>query len=558
METFIFILIIIFLISFNSDSKSIKKKNNYNLKKNNEVSRGKYQKDTAVKKQIEKREEISEEEIDSDIQKQWRVLEEYSRLLDEDDVSSTDEQERQRREQEETRRRAEQERQRREQEEARRRAEQERQRREQEEARRRAEQERQRSEQEEARRRAEQSYNINLATRIKCPRYLYHFTDRSNLDSIRQLGGLYSWGYMERNGFDIPRPGGNQLSRSLDIRYQDWSDYVRLSFCQYHPMINRLKRDGYDIVILKIDSSIISETSYISDRNATSNGANIIRAIDLEDINNFLDFEAINNTGYIEYGTREYTLHQAEVLIKTKVPYEYIINFSIVGDNMAKRPAYISDEKNILPNEEYFDFTFHTGFHISQKQRSIDELHNAILKKYQDVKILEISSKSRQDLGIKLSAFNLMYPIGDKLYPVENVFQSSKVLNSGGPYTDLLYKSPRDAKRDPKIKVDPKQGLILKCFKFENIVWDLEPKTAFYDWIYIKALSYNIQLAEKLLNYNCFTDIEFNPKKSINCQARAASLFVSLSKHNILDKVLDSREFYLSVISPKIKKLSLL
>lgn len=225
---------------------------------------------------------------------------------------------------------------------------------------------------------------------------------------------------------------------------------------------------------------------------------------------------------------------------------------------MATRPAFISIKTEILPKEEYFDFVFHTGFHISQKQRSIDELHNAILKLHPGKKILEISSKSKQGLGIELSAFNLKYPIGDKFYAVENIFQSSKVLNTGGPYKDLLEKSPKDAKRDPRIKIDAKLGTYLKCFYFENIKWDLSPKTAFYDWIYLKALCYNKKLGKELLNYDCFTDIEFNPKKSINCQAKSAALFVSLSRQNLLEKALNSREEFLKIISPRVQQLTLL
>ena len=48
-------------------------------------------------------------------------------------------------------------------------------------------------------------------------------------------------------------------------------------------------------------------------------------------------------------------------------------------------------------------------------------------------------------------------------------------------------------------------------------------------------------LAEKILDYNVFTDIEFNHKKSINCQARAAAIFVSLSKRGIMDEFINNR-----------------
>ena len=41
----------------------------------------------------------------------------------------------------------------------------------------------------------------------------------------------------------------------------------------------------------------------------------------------------------------------------------------------------------------------------------------------------------------------------------------------------------------------------------------LNPKTIFYDWLYINAVLENPLLAAELLKYNAFTDIEFNPKK---------------------------------------------
>ncbi len=216
---------------------------------------------------------------------------------------------------------------------------------------------------------------------------------------------------------------------------------------------------------------------------------------------------------------------------------------------MATRPAFWVDN-SVLPREEFFDFTFHNGFSISQKQRSIRELHNAIKKRYPDKKILEISRKSELDIGRSLSAFNLKYMHANKAYSLENIFQSSKVFNDGGPYRDLLYMSAKDAKTDPRIKIDPKTTPLrhLIRFDFEGETWDLEPKTAFYDWIYIKALSQHSDLIEQLLTFDCFTDIEFNPQKSLNCQARSAALFVSLYKKKILEKALKDKSSYLSLL----------
>ena len=85
-------------------------------------------------------------------------------------------------------------------------------------------------------------------------------------------------------------------------------------------------------------------------------------------------------------------------------------------------------------------------------------------------------------------------------------------------------------------------------FDFNNIKWQLKPINAFYDWLYINALCQNPELSNKILNYKGFSDIEFNPNKSINCQARAAALFVSLCKHNMIDSVISNRNTYLDLI----------
>lgn len=144
-----------------------------------------------------------------------------------------------------------------------------------------------------------------------------------------------------------------------------------------------------------------------------------------------------------------------------------------------------------------------------------------------------------------LSAFNLKFLDEDKQveYPLENIFQSSKVFQKGGPYLNLLHVHPKEAKRDERLV---NSGDLL-YFSYKGIYWELEPKTMFYDWIYIKTLSRNKNLAKEIMRYNTFTDIEFNPKKSINCQARAVAIFVSLNNKNELNEYLDDKEKFKSI-----------
>ena len=53
----------------------------------------------------------------------------------------------------------------------------------------------------------------------------------------------------------------------------------------------------------------------------------------------------------------------------------------------------------------------------------------------------------------------------------------------------------------------------------------------------------NKELADELLQYDSFTDIEFSPEKSKNCQARAAALFVALHRKGLLEYINDFEQF---------------
>lgn len=213
---------------------------------------------------------------------------------------------------------------------------------------------------------------------------------------------------------------------------------------------------------------------------------------------------------------------------------------------MAVRPAFISTDisEDMYYKEEFFEFQFYSGFAVSQKQKSVKSLHESIQKKYLERRVLEVSTKSTEPLGVALSAFNLFYTdpeTGDR-YHLENIFQSSKVFENGGPYRDLLEVSPKDAKKDSRLRNSGE----LKCFDLKGEKWELEPKTMFYDWIYINSLAYDKRLSQALIEsgYEIFTDIEFNHNKSFNCQARSVAIFLSLYRRNELKEALESKESF--------------
>jgi hypothetical protein len=209
---------------------------------------------------------------------------------------------------------------------------------------------------------------------------------------------------------------------------------------------------------------------------------------------------------------------------------------------MATRPVFIPIfESESLIKKDNIEFQYYSGFSVGQKQKSIVSLHEAIHEKYGFKNILEVSSKSQDQLGIDLSAFNLMIfdKKSNKKFSVECAFQSSKVFEQGGPFIDLLDRTSREAKKDQRLK---ESGELLK-FIFYDREWDLLPRTAFYDWLYINALNANPQYHEELSQYQAFTDIEFNPEKSINCQANSIAMFLSLKQKGLLDQVKNQKTF---------------
>lgn len=208
---------------------------------------------------------------------------------------------------------------------------------------------------------------------------------------------------------------------------------------------------------------------------------------------------------------------------------------------MAYRICFIAQNIKMPAYKEIeTEFQYYSGFAVSQKQKSIMSLHDSLRLTHKDLRLLEVSTKSPDAIGVQLSAFNLKFYDKDqgKEYPLENVFQSSKVFEHGGPYRDLLDVHPRDAKKNERLKSSGK----LIGFNLNGEDWELEPRSMFYDWIYMQALRRDSKLSSAILEYNAFTDIEFNHNKSINCQARAAAIFVSLSKRGILEKTLESKE----------------
>jgi len=220
---------------------------------------------------------------------------------------------------------------------------------------------------------------------------------------------------------------------------------------------------------------------------------------------------------------------------------------------MAERPVFLAtrgpdnlkgDTTGPLVREQPVSFKWVAGLSTAQKRKNVTSLHEAAMA--QGIpKVLEISTKSGEQLGFELSAFNLLVEVKDhQQMPLECAFQGSKVFTDGGPFRDLYEATSREAKQYERLRTSGD----LEGFSFDGLEFPSEPKTAFYDWLYAKTLAHRIDDLMQLDDYGAFSDIEFNPKKSINCQARSCAVVVSLFRLDKLKEAVASEEAWLETL----------
>lgn len=212
---------------------------------------------------------------------------------------------------------------------------------------------------------------------------------------------------------------------------------------------------------------------------------------------------------------------------------------------MAERPIFVpAPDEPELVKEIYLPLKWHSGFARVQKEKNVVALHEAAAAAgYSPV--LEVSSKSAEKLGRHLSAFHLKVQRRSGEIPLESAFQGSKVFERGGPFTDLYAADAREAKRDPRLR---ESGGIV-AFEFDDVRFPIEPRTAFYDWLYINAIYPHREWLKRLDRYVAFSDIEFNPEHSVNCQARSCALFVSLMTKAMLDSAVESPQAFTDTLA---------
>jgi type I restriction enzyme M protein len=202
---------------------------------------------------------------------------------------------------------------------------------------------------------------------------------------------------------------------------------------------------------------------------------------------------------------------------------------------MVNRPAWTIRNGKVV--QEYFDFDWTEALVLSQHRKNINALHKAIFDKYGQ-RTLEVSSKGEVELGCNLSAFRLKL---DGLN-IENIYQSSKVYTNGGPYTDLLHVTPKESKEDSRHSTSGE----LIGWEYNGRKWDKNPITVFYDYIYLCGVLQSYGKDLDLSGYDWFTDIFFIPNESMNCQARALTIYKLLQQKDMFD-ILDDMDAWLQM-----------
>lgn len=178
-------------------------------------------------------------------------------------------------------------------------------------------------------------------------------------------------------------------------------------------------------------------------------------------------------------------------------------------------------------------FKWEPGMSVAQKRRSCVHMHSA-LNVYLDLyPALDISSASTEKLGVELSAFNLM--LNGK--SVECWYQGSKVYSNVGHMKHLYDADSLTAKLS--MKQENKGALI--GFKLIDVDYPMNPKTVFYDYLYLQGLM-QYEERDKVLDYNVFTDVQAVLDIDA-CQARSVCIYKLLHTQGNLYIVDDFDKF---------------
>jgi len=158
---------------------------------------------------------------------------------------------------------------------------------------------------------------------------IWHFTDKSNLDSIQKHGGLFPLKVLNDKGIEIPVPGGNEWSQDAD-KHKGLDNYVHLCFVDNHPMLFLAVQEKriQNPIWLKVDASVmlapeVKFTSEVSNKSG-------VRLLNHSEAVSEIDFEIllppfVEWRGKPDIHDRRNAAEKSEILIPDIVPIDEIL-----------------------------------------------------------------------------------------------------------------------------------------------------------------------------------------------------------------------------------------
>ena len=140
---------------------------------------------------------------------------------------------------------------------------------------------------------------------------------------------------------------------------------------------------------------------------------------------------------------------------------------------------------------------------------------------------LEISSRSRDPLGLELSAMNLPAAGDPRRRSVEAVYQAAKCYGGGGPDTPGCDSGYAAKRRDRERRRDGP----LSAFEHQGRRWPTETGSAFYDWLWTRSAieRWGIEVVDRLQEYGAFSD-QFHHAGALACQAKTAAMAAGMGR----------------------------
>jgi hypothetical protein len=159
--------------------------------------------------------------------------------------------------------------------------------------------------------------------------FLYHFTDRRNLELISKLGGLYPLAELRRRGTTVPAPGGNEWSWDAN-GIKGFDEYVHLCFRATHPMEFVARAEGRigDSIFLSVHPEVLQWEGVLFTPDVANKKG--VQAYPIQEAAEMIDYEVLyTRTDWRkpEILQRLRQAEKCEVLVPRMIPVELVRNF---------------------------------------------------------------------------------------------------------------------------------------------------------------------------------------------------------------------------------------